>query len=379
MAQIAAKIVLLILALLQPFSLALGHEIRPTIANLNLTDSGYELDLIVNLEAIIAEIGTEHSDTDQSENAVRYNTLRAMSPDALGAEFSTFQAQLLSSLSVTDSAGNRIEHRVVEVEIPETGDLEVARDSRILLEPILPNTVEKVNWSWPASYGDSIIRVNLANGKVSDDAYSAFLSGGETSAAIPLTGELALSMGDVVTNYLKVGFTHILPKGLDHILFVVGLFLLGAALRPLLIQVTSFTLAHTVTLALGTAGVINLSPSIVEPLIAASIVYVAIENMISDRLQKWRPFIVFCFGLLHGLGFAGVLSEVGIASGFFVSALIAFNVGVELGQLAVIFICFLAVGFWFRHKPWYRRRITIPASIVIAAVGLYWFFERTLG
>ncbi len=379
LSQILSGIILLVVALLAPFSSAHGHEIRPTIANLNLTDTGYELDILLNLEAIMAEIGTEHADTDLSDNATRYNTLRALSSDALGAEFAAFQDQLLSSISVSDSAGNRIEHRVKEIAIPETGNLEVARDSRILLEPSLPDGMKEIVWSWPASYGDSIVRVNQKNGEVNDDDYSAFLSGGEKSAPIPLSGELTLTSKEVVLNYLNIGFTHIIPKGLDHILFVVGLFLLGAALRPLLIQITSFTLAHTLTLALATTGAINLSPSIVEPLIAASIVYVAVENIISDRLQKWRPLVVFCFGLLHGLGFAGVLSEIGIASGFFVTALIAFNVGVELGQLAVILICFLAVGFWFRHKPWYRGRITVPASIVIALIGLYWFVERVLG
>lgn len=119
-------------------------------------------------------------------------------------------------------------------------------------------------------------------------------------------------------------------------------------LRPLFWQVTSFTVAHTITLALGATGMIQISPAVVEPLIAASIVYVCIENMVSDKLQLWRPAVVFGFGLLHGLGFAGVLSEIGIASNFFISALVSFNVGVYLGQIFVILLCFFTVGFWFR-------------------------------
>jgi hypothetical protein len=178
--------------------------------------------------------------------------------------------------------------------------------------------------------------------------------------------------------YIKLGFEHILPEGLDHVLFVLGLFLLSNRLGPLLWQVTAFTVAHSVSLALSMNGVVSLSPSIVEPLIALSIACVAIENLVTSRLHSWRPIIVFCFGLLHGLGFAGVLVELGLPRNQFVAALVGFNVGVEFGQLAVILLALCLVG-WFRSRPWYRRRITIPASLVIAAVGLYWTVERVIG
>lgn len=130
-----------------------------------------------------------------------------------------------------------------------------------------------------------------------------------------------------------------------------GLFLLSTRLTALLWQVTAFTLAHTVTLALGVTGVVAVAPAIVEPLIALSIVYIAAENLITKRLHPWRPVVVLCFGLLHGLGFAGVLEEVGLSANHFVTGLLAFNVGVELGQLAVIAVCFC---WWvgpcdFRH------------------------------
>ena len=166
-----------------------------------------------------------------------------------------------------------------------------------------------------------------------------------------------------------------MPKGLDHILFIIGLFLLSPRLKPLLWQVTTFTLAHSLTLALSMLGVLKLPSSIVEPLIARSIVYVAVENMMTDRLQRWRPAVIFAFGLLHGLGFAGVLSEIGLSTADFAAGLIAFNVGVELGQLAVVAACFLTVGL-FRGAPFYRAAITVPASLVIAVVGAYWFIER---
>ncbi|NJL28750.1 MAG: HupE/UreJ family protein, partial [Thermoanaerobaculia bacterium] len=195
----------------------------------------------------------------------------------------------------------------------------------------------------------------------------------------PLGGELEpVDRLTVAGRYLILGFWHILPEGLDHILFVLGLFLLSTRLAPLLWQVSAFTLAHTVTLALSTFGLVQLSPAIVEPLIALSIAYVAVENTLVSELKPWRPAVVFLFGLLHGLGFAGVLSELGLPDGEYLTALLTFNAGVELGQLAVILLALLVVGA-FRDKPWYRKRIVIPCSAVIAAVGLFWAVQRVLG
>ena len=180
---------------------------------------------------------------------------------------------------------------------------------------------------------------------------------------------------DVVGQYVGLGFEHIVPLGLDHILFVLGLFLLNTSWRPLLAQVTAFTAAHTLALGLSTYGVVGLPPSIVEPLIALSIAWVAFENVITEELKPWRPAVVFGFGLLHGLGFAGVLARLGLPRGEFLTALLSFNAGVELGQLAVIVVAFLALGA-FRQRSWYRTRVTVPLSIAIGVVGVYWAITR---
>lgn len=226
---------------------------------------------------------------------------------------------------------------------------------------------------WNPRFGPNILRV-IEPGR--GDGYSVYLAGGDATEPIPIAGGREQGAAAVFLNYALIGFTHIVPKGLDHILFVVGLILLSSRMRPLLVQVTSFTLAHSVTLALGVLGMVTLPPAVVEPLIAASIAYVAVENIVSDKLHRWRPAVVFGFGLLHGLGFAGVLSEVGISQSHFVTALAAFNIRVELGQIAVTVGCFLLVGLWYRHKAWYRAAITIPASVMIGVVGTYWFVER---
>lgn len=182
---------------------------------------------------------------------------------------------------------------------------------------------------------------------------------------------------EVVGEFLHLGFEHIVPLGIDHILFVLGLFLLNTAWRPLLVQVTAFTAAHTLALGLSTYGVAGLPPSIVEPLIALSIAWVAFENVFTDEVKPWRPAVVFGFGLLHGLGFAGVLAQLGLPRGEFLTALLSFNVGVELGQLAVIAVAFLTLGA-FRQRNWYRSRVTVPLSIAIGLTGLYWAVERIL-
>ena len=175
--------------------------------------------------------------------------------------------------------------------------------------------------------------------------------------------------------FTKAGFEHIIPQGLDHILFVLGLFFSCRAFRSLLLQVTAFTVAHSITLVIAAQGLVQMRGDIVEAIIALSIVWIAIENCIYKEVSKFRYFVVFAFGLLHGLGFATLLSQYGLPKDNFISLLLAFNIGVELGQLAVLILAFLLVRYILR-KNWYSNEIKIPASLMIAAVGLFWFIER---
>jgi hypothetical protein len=177
--------------------------------------------------------------------------------------------------------------------------------------------------------------------------------------------------------YLRLGFHHIVPEGSDHILFVLGLFFLGVTWRKLLSQTTVFTIAHATTLFLSTYGIFSLPSRYVEPAIALSIAWIAIENVIRPKLGPGRLAIVFGFGLVHGLGFASSLSDVPFPKKDFLVALLGFNFGVDFGQLFVIVLAFLAVG-WFRNEPWFRRRIAIPGSLAIAAVGLFWAVQRII-
>jgi hypothetical protein len=353
---------------------ASAHEIRPAIATLALLENGQvALDITLNLEAAIAGIGSEHEDTSDSPAAKQYDALRALPPDALRGAFDRFAPEFLTRISL-GHGGSAVPLRVSGASIPEVGDTALPRISRVSLGGTVPRGVEKLHWRADPKLGHSVIRVRDA---ASEQIVTAeYVTAGKTSAPISVRAPEPQGAVDVFLGYLEVGFTHIVPKGLDHILFVIGLFLLSTRLGPLLWQVTAFTIAHTATLALSMAGIVELSPAVVEPLIAASIIYVAVENIFTDRLHRWRPVIVFCFGLLHGLGFAGILQEIGPAPGQFLLSLVAFNIGVELGQLAVIAGCFLAVG-WTMRRTWHRRAVVIPASIAIAIVAGFWVIERT--
>ena len=176
-------------------------------------------------------------------------------------------------------------------------------------------------------------------------------------------------------SFTRQGFVHVLPLGLDHILFVLGLFFLSRKWRPILYQVSVFTVAHTITLGLATLELISAPSHVVEPIIAASIAVVALENIFFPNYRHSRLFIVFFFGLIHGLGFAGALSAFDLDPTSLVIGLLGFNVGVEFGQLAVITIVFF-LTFWLKDETKYRKIAVVPCSILIALMGIYWTIER---
>ncbi len=371
-AALAAAVGFLIIVL-GPAAPAAAHEIRPAVVTVTFTDSGYEIALQANMEAVLAGVSPQHKDTDDSPNARRYNALRALPAEALAPQIAAVAPRFIGALRV-EFDGVRVTPELRAIDVPPPGDLALSRITRVILHGAIPPGTQTFRWAYPAEYGSNVLRLKKEG---APEVVAVWLKDGAASEPFALAGAVpAQSRAQVVRQYTVLGFTHILPYGLDHILFVLGLFLLSARAKPLLVQVTAFTVAHSITLALSIYGVVSLSPAIVEPLIAASIVYVALENIVTSDLKPWRPLVVFGFGLLHGLGFAGVLTEIGLPRSEFVTGLIAFNVGVELGQLAVIALAFVAVGMWARARVWYRARVIVPASVAIAAVGLYWTIER---
>nr|WP_318246031.1 HupE/UreJ family protein [Seohaeicola saemankumensis] len=342
----------------------------PTIADLQVTEGRLELRVRINIEAFVAGIDLDGmSDTNESEKSGAYDDLRALTPEELAPMVRTFAQDWLPKFRV--EAGASVTLKLEALDIPPVGNAELPRASALTIIGEVAPGARFVTLYWPDGGGALVLRQQGV-----EDPYTGYIEGGTLTPPIALAGGVSRSGWSVFTGYIPVGFDHILPKGLDHILFVLGLFFLSTRLKPLIWQISAFTLAHTVTLAAGALGWVSVPASLVEPLIAASIVFVAVENVFSSGLTPWRPLVVFCFGLLHGLGFASVLGEFGLPEGQFIPALLGFNIGVEIGQLTVIAVAFLTVGLWFGRKPWYRGAIAVPASVVIALIGAWWFVER---
>lgn len=415
-------------------SFAQAHEVLPSIGDMSHEGDTLSFDLRLNIESFIAEIDqTAVEDTNTAPQADTYDALRALEPTALEARFAEFWPQMAAKITViADGAAVAVENPVLSV--GPVGDTEVTRTSNLTFTAPVGADTTSVKVGWASEFGVLVLR------QIGVDApYDGYLEAGAMSDDIALAGGSQASGWQTFLRYIPIGVDHIVPKGLDHILFVLGLFFLSARMRPLITQVSLFTLAHTITLAAAALGYIVVPGSIVEPLIALSIVYVAVENIFMRNLSPWRPIIIFGFGLLHGLGFAYVLAEFGLPEGAFVPALIGFNIGVEVGQLACIAVMFLCVSqalridrganeaargkvlyivlaaiagalIWLNptsletvleNPTWlfaapilgvflmclvsiqlrdtvesYRKFVAIPASAFIAVIGAYWFIER---
>jgi hydrogenase/urease accessory protein HupE len=184
-----------------------------------------------------------------------------------------------------------------------------------------------------------------------------------------------------LVTFIELGFRHILPLGLDHILFIIAIFLNARGWQGLLIQASTFTLAHTITLGLAAAGLIHVDAGFVEPLIALSIAAVAIEALLVEKASPWRLPMIFGFGLFHGLGF-GEQMKLYLTGADFGIGLGGFTIGVELGQLVILAACIVVsqgvkIGLDQAGKgSIYRNLLVRPVAILIALIGLYWFFQR---
>jgi len=183
-------------------------------------------------------------------------------------------------------------------------------------------------------------------------------------------------MFDVVISFIELGFKHIIPLGLDHILFVLGLFLACPKIKPLLIQATFFTMAHTISLVMVANKLMLPNPNIIEPLISISIVFIAIENIFITQLNSRRYWVIFLFGLIHGMGFASAFVETSTNNTYFYTSLFSFNVGVEIGQILILLLAYFIVGKPYGSELWYRKKIIIPVSILIAIIAIGWTYKR---
>lgn len=351
-----------------------AHDLERTTVHLDVAaDGAFTLRLAHDPSWLLLRMASfaGTSDVSPTDAAARDARLRVLAPSAID--------RVVLFVEFADEAGASVRHEVrpdtsaytpPPAQVP-AGEFALAAYT---LRGRLPAGARSLRWYYGMVADPYPLTLTLPDGSTRTE----WVQGDAWSTALPLGGTLVARPWQTrLREYLWLGYTHILPKGVDHLLFVAGLFLLAARLRPVLVQVTTFTVAHSVTLGLALYDVVSLPSRVVEPLIALSIVYVAIENLRTHTLSARRVALVFLFGLLHGLGFAGVLTGLALPRSDVALGLAGFNLGVEGGQLTAIAVLALALGPW-RDRPWYRRRVVVPASIAIALVGAYWTVTRAL-
>ena len=374
-------IIVTLLLCLTPFTMARADVVKPALIEISANVNGtVTLEIRASVEALLTGINGRFKNTKEAPNAEAYDALRVLESGQLREKLRAFEPQLLDAIWL-HADQKPVSLTLQDAAIPAPGYVKVPRISVLSITGELPRSASSLQLYYPAKFGDSAVRVRQvdeANEKwhwsewqwIRDDEVTQPYSLTEVFTRRPAM--------QVIAEYISIGFAHIIPLGLDHILFILGLFLFSNRLKPLLWQVTMFTLAHTLTLGLSMAEIISLPARVVEPLIALSIAWIAVENIFNRGLKRGRLAVVFGFGLLHGLGFASVLSDFGMPNDAFVTALIGFNVGVELGQVAILLAGYLLLSKWFGERDWYRNLVVIPGSLAIAATGLWWTFERLL-
>lgn len=354
--------------------------VKPALVEISIfTEGHYRVEIRASLEAMLTGINSEFKNTTESPNSEKYDDLRKMSAPKLEQTFLAFHNKLTQIVKLKFD-GALVPLTISYTEIPEPGYTKVPRISLIVLEGKISRQIKQISWYYPARFAENAVRVRQVDSQNEKWHWSnwQWLRDDEWSIPFSLNDVFhAPSTWSIIKTYTEAGFDHILPKGLDHILFILGLFLLSIKLKPLLWQVTMFTLAHSITLSLAMLEFFLLPAYIVEPLIALSIAYIGFENIIRKKIKPSRLIIVFVFGLLHGMGFASMLADFGMPNDSFVTALVSFNIGVELAQVFIIFIAFMLVGSLIK-KAWYRKMVVIPTSLVISLIGCYWAYQRIL-
>ena len=355
--------------------------VKPALVEISVfSDARVTVEIRTSIEALLTRINGRYRNTQEAPNADAYDALRELDASDLRQEFVAFHAELLDGIELVVD-GVLIPLEIGEITIAPPGYTKVPRASVIHLVGVIPKESISLRWYYPTRFGYQAVRVRQVNEEAGEYHWSGhqWIQDDRPSEPFSLTQIFTKpTFWSMSSLYLSAGFLHIVPKGLDHLLFILGIFLMSMRLRPLVLQVTMFTIAHSLTLSLGVFELIHLPLQMVEPLIALSIVYVAFENLASDRLSRLRLPVIFVFGLLHGLGFASILTEFGLPSDLYLAALLWFNVGVEFGQVTLLIAAYLAITIWFSDPHVYRRSIVIPGSLLIGGLGAYWTVERVM-
>ena len=347
------------------------HEIKPAIVDITIIEENASIEFKLNAETVLSEIDASiYVDTNNSPQSQKYDEFRAFSVQEIEKLVLKNKSKFINKIQINNES-EIIPLLLNKVETFDETNEEMPRDTVLYLNFDLKDS-SSFTVQFDKKIGPVVIRQfeDLSKESV---LFTSYLQPAEKSPL--LSQQSQSSAGKTIIEYLILGIEHIVPKGLDHILFIIGIFFYAIKFKPLLLQVTMFTLAHSITLILASFNLIFIPAVIVEPLIALSISYVAIENIFQRRLIVPRYVIIFIFGLIHGLGFAFVLGDIGLNTSQLVISLISFNVGVEVAQIAIIILASI-IFILPSRQSWYRAFLQIPISVIISLIGLYWFIER---
>jgi len=369
--------ILLLLSLLVG-TLVQADVVKPALVEVSFfADKTVEIQIDLSLEAAMTGIGTQYKKTTDAPTSAQYDELRALSRGELRKRFKDFEVEFLGSFNFKVN-GKTQALSLNRTKIDIIGYKKRPRKTILTYQAQLGEWPLELSWQYGKLYGDSALRWQVYQKDEYNWSQWQWLRGGKPSGLIDINHPEVLSATQRFYQFTGIGFDHVIPLGWDHILFIVGMALSSLLWRKLLLLVTTFTLAHTLTLGLAMIGTIDVSAKIVEPLIAFSIAYVAIENLMTHQSIKRKSIIVFLFGLIHGLGFASMLKEFKMAPDSFITTLIGFNVGVELAQLLIVLGVVSGLLILRRLKLNYRQLAVIPISIVIALIGIWWGVQRLI-
>ena len=353
-----------------------SHGLKPVSAEYSISNRILTLNLTTNVEALLSGMDASmFKNTEEAPEATYYNELRKLNNLELETRINN-SSQMLESIFSVLAESELMEIRLSKVVVGENEDATEPRATKLFFEITLPDPANFFQISPKKILGPIVLRSILYNEKKEKINVSKWLEAGQLSEPIPIVIEKMSVLGTVSYSMFQ-GVQHIIPKGFDHILFVLGIFFFSYKVGPLLGQVTIFTLAHSIAFILASLGYITVSSLMVEAIIAASIIWIGVENLFRTKINKSRILVIFCFGLLHGLGFASMFIELGFDSSDYILNLLSFNVGIELAQLIVLFPLILMIPFFAKFAI-YRAVIAIPSSVIIAAFGTKMFVERVI-
>ncbi len=353
-----------------------SHEIKPSIADFTYDEKYLNFKIRLNAELILSNIdASTFSNTDSSSLSDIYDKFRILSKKDLEEMFQNSWSKISSNIDIKINNETK-KINLIKTEVEDIKNFEISRDTHVYFRVLLDENSEQFTFRWIKNYGPIILRENN-NNKSEDELVTEYLQSGIESSQFSFKENNFRKTFNSFTKFLVLGIQHIIPKGLDHILFIFGLFLFSSSLKKLISQITIFTIAHSITLIFVSLSLMKINSQIVEPIIALSIFYIGLENIFKKYIKEYLRYVVILFfGLLHGLGFALVLSDIGYRSTDLFINLVSFNIGIEVAQISIVLVLYLFIALNFAKNKNYRNLFQVPSSILISSIGLYWFFER---